>query len=287
MLKKIINFPLTRIILALGFFALAGFCIDLILAPFKSMKGADHPGIVVFRDSVIILLFLLAYIGFVKLVERRPLSELSLRDAFPGSLKGLFIAVLLVAFVYGILLIGGWLRITGVNPVRYMLFPFMASLLAGFTEELIFRGVLYRILEEKLGTIISLIITAIIFGALHLVNPHATLMGAVSIALTAGLMLGLAFTYTRQLWMSIGLHAGWNFITGGIFGTSVSGNEKIPALLNNELKGPELLTGGVFGPEASIQIIMAGLIVSAVLFVKIKKEGKLVLPFWIRDPGNT
>ncbi|MGZ3884671.1 MAG: CPBP family intramembrane glutamic endopeptidase [Bacteroidia bacterium] len=277
---KIIEFPLTRILLAIGFFALAGWGIDISLTPLKSSSGNKDAETEVIRHLVIIFYFTLAYIAFVRIIERRPVTELSLHGAGTGLTKGVFISILLVVFVYGILLAGGWLRITGINPPSAMLLPFVASLLAGVTEELVVRGVLYRITEEKLGTVISLIITSAIFGALHLMNKHATLMGAASIALTAGLMLGLAYTYTKQLWMSIGLHAGWNFITGGIFGTSVSGNDKTQSLFNNELNGPELLTGGMFGPEASLQIIFAGLVVSVVLYVKSKKEGKLVFPFW-------
>lgn len=278
--RKIIEFPLTRIIVALVFLTVASLLVNMVAGALRN-QGFQRIGLV--ADPLIVIVFPAAYFAYVKWVERRKVTELSKQNFLNDSWKGLLVSVILVAFVYGALMITGCLKITGSNPPSYMLVPFLGALRAGVMEELLIRGVLYRIIEEKLGTIISLIFTSILFGALHLVNPHATLMGAVSITLTAGLILGLAFTYTGKLWMSIALHFGWNFLTGGVFGTAVSGNEKMPSLFNCTLEGPEILTGGAFGPEASVFIIIAGLAVSAWLFVKIKQEGKVVKPFWKKN----
>src|SRR6185312_21790 len=124
------------------------------------------------------------------------------------------------------------------------LFGFMAA--AAVTEELLFRGVLFRIVEERFGTWVALTSTGVVFGAQHLSNAHATVWGAIAIALEAGGMLAAAYAATRNLWVPIGLHFAWNFAEGGIFGTDVSGQSGAGGLLHGELSGPAPLTGGEF-----------------------------------------
>ncbi|WP_030559105.1 CPBP family intramembrane glutamic endopeptidase, partial [Streptomyces exfoliatus] len=94
---------------------------------------------------------------------------------------------------------------------------FMAA--AAATEEVMFRGVLFRLVEERTGTWIALSLSGLVFGLVHLLNPHADLWGAVAIAIEAGGMLGAAYIATRSLWLPIGLHFGWNFAAAGIFST--------------------------------------------------------------------
>ncbi len=101
------------------------------------------------------------------------------------------------------------------------------------------------------GTFWALIISGSLFGAAHLSNPNATWYAALAIAIEAGLMLGILFTMTKRLWLSIGCHFAWNFVQGGIFGAAVSGGKSRGLLLTN-FSGPPILTGGEFGPEASI-----------------------------------
>jgi hypothetical protein len=124
------------------------------------------------------------------------------------------------------------------------------------------RGIVFRISEELVGTWGSLAISAGLFGVLHLANPHATLTAAVAIALEAGVLLAAAYLVTRRLWFAIGLHAGWNFTQGGIFGVAVSGFEA-KGLLKGSLSGPPWLSGGEFGAEASL--IAVAVCVSAAL----------------------
>lgn len=143
-------------------------------------------------------------------------------------------------------------------------------------EELVFRGALFRIVEEIAGTWGALVVSGVLFGVLHLVNPHATVWGAVSIAVEAGLLFGAVYAATRSLWLPIGLHLGWNFAEGGIFGTTVSGSAHGPAsLLRATVSGPAALTGGEFGPEAGVvAILVCG--VPAVLFLRLAaKRGRI------------
>lgn len=88
------------------------------------------------------------------------------------------------------------------------------ALYSGVVEELVFRGVVFRVLEEWLGTWVALVLASLLFGGLHLTNPDATLWGAVAIALDAGTLLTACYVLIRRLWLAIGLHFGWNFLQG-------------------------------------------------------------------------
>jgi uncharacterized protein len=278
-IMRFIEFPLTRIIIAILFFVVASFLSKIILLPFNDLLSDKNIEIAI-RTSVSILCFLLAYIAFVKLIEKRKITELSHEYFFRDSLSGILAISIMVAVVYGYLILGGYLRVESRNPVSFMIIPFFASLSAGIIEEIIFRGVFYRIIEEKLGTYIALIITAIFFGLIHLMNKNATIEGALSIVATAGFLLALAFTLTKRLWLPISMHFTWNFLTGGVFATIVSGNAQGKGLFNTTLSGPEVITGGVFGPEASLITVICGVSLAGIFFYLVKRKGVIVKPFW-------
>ncbi|MFC9963953.1 CPBP family intramembrane glutamic endopeptidase [Nocardia ignorata] len=128
------------------------------------------------------------------------------------------------------------------------------------TEELLFRGVVHRILEERTGSIIAIAVSSLIFGLTHLVNSNATLWGALAIAVEGGALLAIAYIATRSLWLPIGLHFAWNFTESGVFGTAVSGADGESGLLRTVLSGPDVLTGGTFGPEASLFALLCCLV---------------------------
>src|SRR5205085_1853499 len=120
-----------------------------------------------------------------------------------------------------------------------------------------FRGVIFRITEESLGTWIALAISSLLFGGAHLLNPHSTLAAASAIAIEAGLLLGAAYVLTRSLWLGIAIHAAWNFAEEGLFGVADSGQvSKTGGLLIPKITGPTVLTGGIWGPEMSIVAVL-------------------------------
>jgi hypothetical protein len=143
---------------------------------------------------------------------------------------------------------------------------------------LAFRGALFRIVEEGFGTTSALITSAVVFGLLHALNPGATVISTTAIALEAGVLLGAAYALTRNLWFPIGLHFGWNFTEGGIFGVSVSGGPTGKGILSVALAGRPLLTGGNFGPEASVIAIAVCLAAGiALLLLTVRRGGWMSL----------
>jgi len=152
---------------------------------------------------------------------------------------------------------------------------------AGIGEEIMFRGVLFRIVEEGLGTWWALAISALLFGALHIANPGATLWSSAAIAIEAGLLFGLLYHVTRSLAICMGVHAAWNFAQGTIYGIPVSG-ARADGWLVSTRSGPDWLSGGVFGAEASVVALGLCTLCSLGLLVVALRRGSIVPPRWRR-----
>jgi membrane protease YdiL (CAAX protease family) len=225
---------------------------------------------------------LLAYSILVRQVERRPISELSPR-ALPSQLPlGLAIGAGLISLTVGVLWLAGSYHVTGTNPGAHWLPQVLVvGLSAGVFEEIITRGVLYRIVEEGLGTWWALVVSALFFGAAHIFNPGATVWSSLAIAIEAGALLGMLYHVTRSLWACIGMHAAWNILQGTVFGISVSGTAA-DGLLVSHTSGPEWLSGGAFGAEASVVALLACSTVTVALLVIALRRGSIVPPAWRR-----
>ncbi|WP_031084161.1 CPBP family intramembrane glutamic endopeptidase [Streptomyces sp. NRRL WC-3549] len=208
--------------------------------------------------------------------EHRPVTELAREGAGPAVGRGLLIGVAMFAAVIANIAFLGYYDVHGLGSVQGAvgLVGFMAA--AALSEELLFRGVLLRIVEEFAGSWIALTLTGLVFGLMHLANPHADLWGAVAIAIEAGGMLGAAYIATRSLWLPIGLHFGWNFAAAGIFSTEVSGNDTAKGLLDTTTSGPKAITGGAFGPEGSLYSVLFGVLLTMAFMWLAHRRGNLV-----------
>jgi uncharacterized protein len=219
---------------------------------------------------------LLAYLLLVKLVERRPIDELAPRRLLPDAAMGLLAGLLLFSAVVGGLYLLGSYHVIGSNPqAKWLPALLMVGLGAGIGEEIIARGVLFRIIEEGLGTWIALIVSGLFFGAAHIANPGATLWSSAAIAIEAGLLFGLLYHVTRSLTLCMGLHAAWNFTQGTIYGIPVSGLKADGWLLSTR-SGPDWLSGGVFGAEASVIALVLCLPCALALVAVALRRGSIV-----------
>lgn len=149
-------------------------------------------------------------------------------------------------------------------------------LLVGICEEVVFRGIVYRLISDKWNVVVGLIVSALLFGFLHIFNDGATVWSSLAIALNSGWFMGIAYAYHQTIWVPIGMHWGWNYLQGNIFGCSVSGDAAVQnPLFTPSISGPDILTGGTFGPEASIITFVIGIgisIVYTMLYIKKKKK---------------
>lgn len=212
------------------------------------------------------------YAGLVRWLECRTVRELTPRPAH--AVGGILLGLALFSSVFLMLHAVGVARWLGVAP-HFDVIPILAaSILAAAGEELAFRGGVFRILEEAFGTAVALAVSAVLFGLVHALNPGATVVSTAAIALEAGVLLGAAYAVTRNLWFPIGLHLGWNFTEGGIFGVAVSGGSIGKGIFTVSLTGPTLLTGGKFGPEASVMAIAACLAVAVLLLLLTVRVGR-------------
>lgn len=237
---------------------------------------AGNPWLTFVFGALTAVLAVLVYAWVVRRTERRAPTELARDGAGRALTRGILIGVgMFAAVIANIAFLGGY-HVHGIGSVSGAtgLLGFMAA--AAVTEELLFRGVLFRIVEERTGTWIALLLTGVVFGGMHLFNPDATLWGAVAIAVEAGFMLAACYAATRNLWVPIGLHFGWNFAAGGIFSVVVSGNGESKGLLDTSTSGSTLVTGGDFGPEGSLYTVAAGLILTGVLLALAHRRGHIV-----------
>ena len=221
------------------------------------------------------LLGLFFYAVWTNLTERRPVSELALKRTWKDLGLGLLLGVLYFGAVVGLMALAGCYSITEAHFHWFaQLTSFLFFFLVATFEEIIFRGVLFRMIDDRWNTAVALIVSALVFGAMHLPNQGATLWSAFAIAVEAGLLLGAAYKFSGTLWLPIGIHGAWNYTQGNILGFAVSGNPVADKVFSPVITGPDWITGGVFGAEASVPAVVVGLLVAAVLLCKCKRDAR-------------
>ncbi len=280
--RKIISFPLTRIIIALFFVAVATIGRDVSYSLLSDIFLFNDVGSDLIYMILTILIVHFSYLLYVKLIERRAVSELSMtgfsKELISGIAIGFGLFTGIMAIIWGL----GYYTIIGINNWTVIISIFTSSVIAGYVEEIVARGIIFRIVEESLGTWLAVIISASVFGILHILNPNASVVSSLAIASTAGVLLAASYIYKRRLWLPIGIHFAWNFTQGGIFGVTVSGKERV-GLLDATLDGPELITGGSFGPESSIITVILGFSIGIYFLLNAYRNKKTIAPFWTRN----
>lgn len=222
------------------------------------------------------------YIAHAHFIQRRAASELSTPGMGREFGIGLVLGVGLYAACEGVLMALGIYRITGLNPWSAMLPAIAMAISSSVFEELLFRGVLFLSVEAWLGSWAALGVSSLVFGLTHLLNPQATLEGALFIAVEAGTLLAAAVMLTRRLWLGIGFHMAWNYTQQAIFSSIVSGNDAAPGLVRSTIQGPAYLTGGEFGVESSVLALLLCTSTGLVMLVMAHRRGLIRPPIWRR-----
>ncbi len=195
------------------------------------------------------------------------------RFVLPDLLAGIVITFVAMGAIFVAMWALGWLTFQSfawdTDPLPQVilqtaLFLFL-FLLVGWNEELLSRGYHLQTIASGMNLFWGVIISSAIFGMLHLGNPNATWVSVVGIFF-AGLFLAYGYVRTKQLWLSIGLHIGWNFFEGVVFGFPVSGLDIYP-LIRIQVHGPVLWTGGAFGPEAGLIVLPAIALGSVLIYL--------------------
>jgi membrane protease YdiL (CAAX protease family) len=236
----------------------------------------DTPWLAVVAGLLTAVVGVLVYGWVVRRTEHRAVVEVSLKGAGAGIGWGTLLGIALFGAVIASIAFFGSYTINGLGTPSsaVALLGIMAG--AAAAEELVFRGVLFRNIERWTGTWIALALTGSLFGLIHLANANATPLGAIAIAIEAGGMLTAAYVATRKLWVPIGLHFGWNVAASAIFSTEVSGSNTAQGLLDATMSGPTLVTGGEFGPEASVFSVVLGVLATGVFMWLAYRRGHVV-----------
>ncbi|MEN2414405.1 CPBP family intramembrane glutamic endopeptidase [Flavobacterium mesophilum] len=277
--QKISNSSILKAILALVVFMAVVIIGQQIASKLLAITPLDKNFRNLLKGLLVSSSCILSYIVFFKKIENRSITEFAskgiLKNIAFGALLGFILQSLTILVIY----LSGAYSIVAVNPISSILIPFAIMFTVAIIEEILVRGIIFRIIEEKLGSYIALTISSLLFGILHLGNAHSTILSSLCIT-TAGFLFGAIFIYNRNLWLPIALHFAWNFTQSGIFGAITSGNEKTNSLLEAKIQGPTFITGGEFGPEGSIQAILICLIATIILFVLNARQNKIVKPYW-------
>ena len=208
-----------------------------------------------------------------RFLDKRSIESLGLKLSIQtlfDILTGIAITLLQMGLIYLLMSWLGWITFEGFawdfDPIsvvlRNTLIFLIVFVFVGWNEELLSRGYHLQTIASGINLFWGVVISSAVFGLLHLANPGAAWVSTAGIFL-AGIFLAYGYLRTKQLWLSIGLHIGWNFFEGVVFGFPVSGLD-IYALIRIKVHGPELWTGGAFGPEAGL-IVLPSLILGALL----------------------
>ncbi len=262
-----------------GMAVLIGLSLRVAMVPVQQLLPKGDPGLGLAASGVACLIALGIYTLLVRLGEDRWPGELALRPAAGQLAIGLglgsamFVAVMAILIGTGLYSFewhGGAPAWRGVG----------LAMQSAVVEELLVRGVILRLLWRAFGPIVAFAASAALFGLGHAFNPGATAMSVACIALEAGIMLGALYALTRRLWMSIGVHAAWNFTQGYVFGAAVSGGDFGPALARSVARGDAStwLSGGGFGPEASLPALLVCTGVGLAALLLAARAGRFAAP---------
>ncbi len=281
-MKRLLAFPLVRLLLIALLFCL--FATPVVFAA-KNLQG---PWIGTAITWILAILLLAATMLVERFTSGKTLSDVGFGPKHAGRdlAAGAAIGALLFSLVALELFIGGFYHVLKVHPTPDLAMAAVLLIGGAVFEELLFRGVIFRLVEEWTGTWIALAVSAILFGLAHAANPGATPVSSLAIALEAGILLGAAYVLVRNLWLPIGLHFAWNFFEGPIFGTQISGHSFLRDATAAQLAGPSWITGGSFGPEAGVPAIVTCTIAAVLLLVAALRRKEIARPSWSKVKSN-
>jgi len=233
------------------------------------------PAIDLFLLSIIISSFAVPISVYIarRFIDRRSFVSLGFRwdtQALKDILVGFWIAGAMMGVIFLVELAAGWLEYQGPGWEGESAVKFLSTLLiwcfiflvVGFYEELQSRGYRFQNIEAGVNLPIAVLLSSFIFGLEHMINPNVWWAALLGITI-AGLFLAYTYLRTRQLWLPIGLHIGWNIFEGLVFGFPVSGIQ-LPGLIKHQVNGPDYFTGGLFGPEAGL-VLLPGICIGVLL----------------------
>lgn len=225
------------------------------------------------KNCIGFVILLVSYYLFSKYYERKTPEELSAKYLPKEMLGGFALGFLTISISIFVLYLLGCYKIISISASHYSLKLFTLLLVAAFIEDLLTRGLIIRVLEKWLGTYLTLFI-AMLLETTHVFNDNSTLFGFFT-DLAWGFTMALLFIYTKRIWLPFFFHLGWNFAQP-FYGSNLTGLDDMGTIIQSKFEGPALITGGAVGIEGSVFTGIFLLTIGAILFYRIKKEGKII-----------
>ncbi|CAI6079860.1 hypothetical protein PAECIP112173_02733 [Paenibacillus sp. JJ-100] len=260
-IEKLLRFPITWMLIG-------GIVLTLVQGLLLVLTERVEGALSLFLSILFSLAAILVYKLIMKYVAQKPIPELSRQHAWIEAVRGVITGAFFIAVsTLIIVLLGGYSFqwAAAADPGLILMRSMETALIAAIFEELLFRGLMLQAIQTLGGRWIALAITSLTFGAFHLGNPGATLWSALAITLEAGVLLGAAFLWRRNLWFAMGLHFAWNALEAAL-GIPVSG---LPSagLFTVKANGSAWLTGGDFGLEGSIVTVILGIVIAIPMLI--------------------
>lgn len=242
-------------------------------ATFSPMSLLESPAVLALASFGILIALLLSVWLAGRILDRRPFASFGFhlgRDWWIDLGFGLSLGAFLMLLIFLIELLAGWVTVTGTlvtsNPdapfILVILGPLLVFLAVGIYEETFSRGYQlhnlaegfnWRVIGPRWAIVIATLLSSAVFGLLHLSNPNASFISTFNIFVAGAVLLATGVLLTGELAIPIGVHITWNFFQGNVFGFPVSGNDfSMATFISIQQGGPELWTGGAFGPEAGL-----------------------------------
>ncbi|SHH94806.1 CPBP family intramembrane glutamic endopeptidase [Clostridium grantii] len=226
---------------------------------------------------------ILGVILFWKVFDKRPIKDLGLTNPFKSIKKlsgGLFFGIISITLVFVVLLLSGQIQVVNKfsepNFTKWIIIDLFLFILVGINEEFFARGYCMTVLKQTKNKWVIILVPALIFSGMHLLNPNKSYLGLANIFLV-GILFAIMFLKSGNLWMPIGYHITWNYFQGTIYGMNVSGLD-IHGIYSTKVLSPNIMNGGAFGPEGGL-IATAVIILGIIYMVKFyeEKEQKVVV----------
>lgn len=271
-LKKI-GLVLLFFIIYLVFVGLISFGGEILLAKsfgisdtvFREQVNLDSTTML-FNYSINFLATVLVIWLFWRFAIKKSFPEIGFKDNkwLRNLILGMVSGIIAISIGFLISLFFGFVKIQSLafSPPDFTNYLIIFALVA-ISEELLTRGLMLSTLMDGMNDYIALLIVAVIFGALHLLNDNVTTLSFINICI-AGLFLGISYIHNRSLWFPIGLHFTWNFFQGPVYGYEVSGHKNV-SIIEQTIHGNDTFTGGEFGFEGSI--IAIPIMIAAILAI--------------------
>jgi len=280
-IARLFHFPLMRVfIFALFLLPLFAFNALVVYQVIEQVEEPLATNIDILRMIVSIPLLLMSYGLYCRVFEKRKAVEVSVAGAGREWTIGFLVATSLVVLFVGLISVFGSFEILEYRPARILLKNILAFGIGSLFQELILLCIVFRLVEEFAGTWMALVTSLLLFAFAHIANPNQTL-GSVTFLVLSSIVMIAPFILTRRIWLSWGLHAGWNFMQAGVFGMANSGI-LFPGWMVTKIGGAEWLTGGAVGLEASYPALLADISIGLLVLFAAIKAGKIIKPRWKR-----